>query len=145
MGNGKLKMGVNAAVGAAMLWLLFVTHAVFAGPFEDAALALRLLRPLADQGNALGQFNPGNMYDNGQGAPQDYAQAHMWFNLAAAGSQLEDAETQKFAADNRNKLAAETASRPIHFCGGGRFWRQRIKEVSPLEQSAGINHHPQSG
>jgi len=136
MGNGKLKMGVNAAVGAAMLWLLFVTHAVFAGPFEDAALAhaqkdyataLRLLRPLADQGNALGQFNPGNMYDNGQGAPQDYA------------------ETQKFAADNRNKPAAETASRPIHFCGGGRFWRQRIKEVSPLEQSAGINHHPQSG
>ncbi len=125
MGNGKLKMGVNAAVGAAMLWLLFVTHAVFAGPFEDSALAyaqkdyataLRLLRPLADQGNALGQFNPGNMYYNGQGASQDYAQAHMWFNLAAAGSQPEDAETQRFAADNRNKLVAETASRPIHFC-----------------------------
>ncbi len=24
------------------------------------------------------------MYDNGQGVPQDYVQAHMWLNLAAA-------------------------------------------------------------
>jgi TPR repeat protein len=24
------------------------------------------------------------MYDKGEGAPQDYVQAHMWFNLAGA-------------------------------------------------------------
>ena len=26
------------------------------------------------------------MYSNGQGVPQDYVEAHMWFNLAAAQS-----------------------------------------------------------
>ncbi len=30
------------------------------------------------------QFNLGNMYDDGLGVPQDYARAHMWFNLAAS-------------------------------------------------------------
>ncbi len=24
------------------------------------------------------------MYDNGRGVPQDYVQAHMWYNLAAS-------------------------------------------------------------
>ena len=47
-----------------------------AGPLEDAnaaynrgdyATALRLLRPLADQGDASAQYNLGVMYDNGQG------------------------------------------------------------------------------
>jgi len=27
------------------------------------------------------------MYDKGQGVPQDYVQAHMWLNLAAAQGQ----------------------------------------------------------
>jgi TPR repeat protein len=39
---------------------------------------------LADQGNAHAQFNLGAMYANGQGVPQDYVRAHMWFNLSAA-------------------------------------------------------------
>ncbi len=42
------------------------------------------MRPLAEQGDADAQFNLGVMYDNGQGVPQDYAQAHMWLNLAAS-------------------------------------------------------------
>ena len=41
-------------------------------------------RLAADQGLDLAQSNLGNMYDNGYGVPQDYIQAHMWFNLAAA-------------------------------------------------------------
>ncbi len=51
---------------------------------RDYATALREWRSLANQGNASAQYNVGLMYDNGQGVPQDYVQAHMWFNLAAS-------------------------------------------------------------
>ena len=45
---------------------------------------MKWYRLAADQGLDLAQSNLGNMYDNGYGVPQDYIQAHMWFNLAAA-------------------------------------------------------------
>ena len=63
-----------------------------AGPFEDAqdadqkgdyATELQILRPLAEQGNALAQLGLGVMYANGQGVPQDYAQAVVWYRKAA--------------------------------------------------------------
>ena len=38
----------------------------------------------AGQGYASAQVNLGLMYANGEGVPQDYVQAHMWFNLAAS-------------------------------------------------------------
>ena len=63
-----------------------------AGPFEDAAAArgsgdyataLRLLRPLADQGIADAQYYLGLMYDKGEGVPQNYAAAAAWYRKAA--------------------------------------------------------------
>src|SRR5271166_6632222 len=63
-----------------------------AGPFEDAQAAdqkgdyateLQILRPLAEQGNALAQLGLGVMYANGHGVPQDYAQAVVWYRKAA--------------------------------------------------------------
>ena len=77
-----------------------LTTAAAAGPFEDAdaayqrgdyATALRLWRPLGEQGNALAQFNLGIMYRRGQGVPQDYAEAVKWNRLAAEQG---DAEAQ---------------------------------------------------
>jgi TPR repeat protein len=65
---------------------------VAAGPLEDAlaaanrgdyATALRLWRPLADQGNAKARYDLGVMYANGRGVPQDDAEAAKWFRLAA--------------------------------------------------------------
>ncbi len=50
----------------------------------DYATALREWRPLAEQGHADAQFKLGVMYFNGRGVPQDYAQAHKWFNFAAS-------------------------------------------------------------
>ena len=38
----------------------------------------------AEQGDAHGQSNLGLSYAKGEGVPQDYILAHMWFNLAAA-------------------------------------------------------------
>ena len=59
---------------------------VLAGPFEDGiaaigkgdyATALRLLRPLAEQGDAKAQISLGAMYAGGQGVAQDYREAVM--------------------------------------------------------------------
>ena len=38
------------------------------------------------------QFFLGVMYDDGEGVPQDYVQAHMWCNLAASRRTGEDGE-----------------------------------------------------
>jgi TPR repeat protein len=63
-----------------------------AGPVEDAvaaylsgdyATALKLLKPLAEQGNAEAQNQLGLMYGTGQGVPKDFAEAARWSRLAA--------------------------------------------------------------
>ena len=50
------------------------------------------LRPLAEQGNATAQNNLGVMYAKGQGLPQNFAQAVVWYRKAAdqgdAGAQF---------------------------------------------------------
>jgi TPR repeat protein len=60
-----------------------IEDAVAAYNKRDFATALRLLRPLADQGNAEAQNNLGIMYRNGQGVPRDAAAALTWFHKAA--------------------------------------------------------------
>jgi hypothetical protein len=47
------------------------------------ATALRHLRPLADQGDARAQSILGLMYAEGQGVPQDSAEAVTWYRVAA--------------------------------------------------------------
>jgi len=63
-----------------------------AGPYDDGVrafvrgdyiTALRLWRPLAEQGNATAQYLIGHMYDWGLGVPQDYAVAVEWYRKAA--------------------------------------------------------------
>jgi TonB family protein len=49
----------------------------------DYESALRLWRPLAEQGNARAQNNLGVMYENGKGIPEDVAEAIKWYSLAA--------------------------------------------------------------
>ena len=76
----------------ALVLSLSLAAPVAAGPYEDGvaahgrgdyATALKLWRPLADQGHASAQYNLGVMYDNGQGVPQDYAEAVTWYRKAA--------------------------------------------------------------
>ena len=49
----------------------------------DYATAMRLWRPLADQGNAAAQLYLGIMYEEGWGGPQDYSAALSWYRNAA--------------------------------------------------------------
>ena len=51
-----------------------------AGNYEAA---LEEWRPLAEQGDAGAQYNLGFMYSNGEGVPQDYAEAAKWYRMAA--------------------------------------------------------------
>jgi TPR repeat protein len=53
--------------------------------------------------NSHQPFRRGIMYANGQGVPQDYVQAHMWFNLAASRSSVELGIVE--AVKNRGEIA----------------------------------------
>ena len=86
-----MKRTVNASLVAFAL-LLGLAGPVVAGPFEDAlaawtrndyATALQIIRPLAVQGYAGGQYYLGIMYANGWGVLQDYAEAARLYRLAA--------------------------------------------------------------
>jgi uncharacterized protein len=81
----------KAAV-AALILAAGLAVPVAAGPFEDGmaaygrgdyAIAMRLLRPLADQGHAGAQNNIGWMCQNGWGVTRDYAAALSWYRRAA--------------------------------------------------------------
>jgi TPR repeat protein len=50
---------------------------------ENAAVAVKKLKPLAEQGNADAQFNLGSLYYQGWGVSQDYKEAVKWFRRAA--------------------------------------------------------------
>jgi hypothetical protein len=69
-----------------------VYSAAFAGPLEDGRAAhdrgdyqttLKLLQPLADQGNAEAQDKIGDVYENGKAVPQNYVEAVKWYRKAA--------------------------------------------------------------
>ena len=66
---------------------------VIAGPWEDGMAsynrgdyvpAIRLFRPLAEQGNAKAQSALGAMYRRGQGVARSSVRAFLWFSRAAA-------------------------------------------------------------
>jgi TPR repeat protein len=87
-----MKLTLKHVIAAIILVLGFAVPAA-AGPLEDAdaalkrrdyANAMRLIRPLAEQGDANAQYNLGVFYDNGLGVPQDKVVAYMWFNMSAA-------------------------------------------------------------
>ena len=63
---------------SAVLFFAFTASAQF-GPQSD----LTELRKGADQGDVTAQFNLGYRYFEGQGLPQDYAEAALWFRKGA--------------------------------------------------------------
>jgi len=71
---------------------LLIAVPAIAGPREDATkayergdykTAFRLIRPLAEQGSPISQYNLGLMYALGRGVRQDYAEAVKWYRKAA--------------------------------------------------------------
>jgi TPR repeat protein len=50
----------------------------------DYQRALEIWKPLAEKGSTAAQLNLGAMYEQGQGVPQDHAEAARWYERAAA-------------------------------------------------------------
>jgi TPR repeat protein len=90
---------------------------------QNYSEAARWLRRAADQGDPLAQLSLGLLYEEGTGVPQDFVQAHMWFNLAAAsnagyaiskgGTEGLLAANAAVAKDERNKVAASMTPEQI--------------------------------
>jgi uncharacterized protein len=75
------------------------------GVRRDYAQADAWYRKAADQGFDYAQFDLGAAYeDGGLGVAQDYALAHMWFDLAS--SPATNTELRQMAVENRDKVAA---------------------------------------
>ena len=97
------------------LFIVFATPAVSADLQKgmdaamrgDFATALREWKPLAEQGDAKAQFNLGVMYDNGRGVVQNFALAHMWWNIAAS-------KGHKDAGLNLDVLEKKMTSEDVH-------------------------------
>jgi len=92
-GRGLGALVLNAAL---VLTTALVLTAVVAGPAladrasgqkamaaGDYAAAMAELKPLAEAGDALAQFDVGAMYDNGLGVAADQVEAARWFKRAA--------------------------------------------------------------
>jgi clan AA aspartic protease (TIGR02281 family) len=107
-----------------------------AGPGEDAAAALgrrdystalRLFRPLADQGSANAQYAVGTMYYFGWGVPQDYAEAVKWWRKAAEQGD-DDAQ---FALGRMYVKGSEV---PQNYAEGLKWYRKAAEQGNALAQ-----------
>ena len=82
-------MRVAIAFAAIVLWAVPSSAAPYDEAFAayqkgDYATALKLMRPLAEKGDASAEYNMGAMYMNSLGVEQDHKQAAKWFQMAAA-------------------------------------------------------------
>ena len=86
-----------------LTFLFLFSSGVFGDDFQDGfdaydrkdyKTAYKLWLPLAEQGYANAQHNLGVMYAIGQGVPQDYVLAHMWWNLSGSNG-FKDAVTNR--------------------------------------------------
>jgi len=85
----------------------------------DYQKAIEKFQPLAEQGHAIAHYNLGLMYDDGQGVPQDYVQAHKWYNLSAARSK---GDLRKKAV--RNRKAIEKKMSPVQVAEAQKLARE---------------------
>lgn len=103
-----------------------VTGPAVAGPFEDGLAAYnnldmltaaQLWLPLAEHGDGRAQYEMGMMCSDGTGVPQDYLQAHIWFNLAASVLPFGPPDTpgpwREDAARARDRIAGKLTSAQI--------------------------------
>ncbi len=85
-------MNVKAIAIIVLTLLSFSAPIMAAEPYSDAADAmdasdyatvLRIMHPLADQGDVAAQTSLGYLYANGKGVLQDFTEAAKWYRLAA--------------------------------------------------------------
>lgn len=96
---GRMKIAFSLALGIALggplgfagIALADYDAGMTAYNRADYPTAVREFRAAADKGDARSQLMLGRLYAQGNGVPQDFVQAHMWYNLAAAKGNAEAA------------------------------------------------------
>lgn len=87
-----MKLSAWKKAGVAAVLMLTLVGVANAGAFEDGMEAFkrgdyrtanRLMRPLAEQGEAKAQNKLGQMFALGRGVPRDYSEAVRWYRKAA--------------------------------------------------------------
>jgi TPR repeat protein len=73
----------SICVAAVMMFSMLMLTAPAARAAEVSSAEIAECRAAAAKGDALAQYNLGIMYDTGQGVPEDYATAAMWYTKAA--------------------------------------------------------------
>ena len=99
----------EASAGRPNLSRLFACISMVSASPETMFSAASWLHQAAEQGEATGQFpGLGLLFDKGYGVPQDWVQAEVWLNLAAAHAgarqreyfaRVRDAVAQKLTLD----------------------------------------------
>ena len=77
---------------------------------------MKWFRLSAAQGHANAQNDLGLMYATGQGVPQDYVRAYMWFSLAAAKGFSEAQQNRDTAAGKMKPAQIEQAQQMARDC-----------------------------
>jgi len=91
----------------------------------DCATALRVLRPLAEQGHAKGQLFLGTMYFAGCGVAEDDIQAYAWVNLASA---------QGFEAAQEVKQLMRAVMTPVQIAKAQKLSRELCAKIPNCAQ-----------
>ena len=81
---------------------------------KEYTAAIPLLLSLANNGVISAEYQLGEVYEDGLGVPQDYVQAHKWYNLASAQQQRPSEGAYVFlATTQRDQLAQKMTSEQI--------------------------------
>lgn len=101
--------------------------AIAASHRGDFSTALSIWRPLADQGNAIAQYNLGLSYNYGRGVQQDFAEAIKWYRKAADQGQAD-------AQGNLATLYANGQGVPKDFAEAVKWYRLAAEQGNANSQ-----------
>src|SRR5260370_17268930 len=80
---------------------------------QDYQPALRILRPLAEQGDVQAQYNLAKIYDEGLGVPKDDVEAVNWYRKAADQG-FAQAQTKLVALYRKGPALPKHDAQPAH-------------------------------
>ena len=104
--------------------------AAFADPWEDGMAAynrgdyvpaIRLFRPLAEQGNAKAQHLIGMMYHRGQGVARNSVRALAWFSVAAKRGDREAEATMREVSNTMTPEQISEAREMAEVCEASNY------------------------
>ena len=116
----------------------------------DYATALKEFLPLAQQGDAIAQYNLGTLYRDGHGVVKDYKEAVRWFRLAGEQSYSPGQSSRRFAIANAQyslgNAYAQGLGVPHDDHEAARWYRQAAEHGALIAQyNLGISYRDGKG